>query len=160
MSHNITIFRYLAKFTRKHLSLSLFFNKVAGLRPAKRLWRRCFPVNFSKYLRSQKWVTNHCYWICFFYHGWNIVNIVSKFGPIFTLWRHKDCKISTFWKNNGRKIFYNKKYTLFQVWNFLLFDRDILLWNCFEEFGKVRLWRGPRFTPSSNYFTKTLKFYC
>ena len=78
MSHNITIFRCLAKFTRKHLSLSLFFNKVAGLRPAKRLWRRCFPVNFSKYLRSQKWVTNHCYWIWFFYHGWNIVNIVSN----------------------------------------------------------------------------------
>ena len=35
---------------------SLFFNKVAGLRPAtllkKRLWHRCFPVNFVKLLRA------------------------------------------------------------------------------------------------------------
>ena len=34
---------------------SRFFNKVAGLRPAtllkKRLWHRCFPVNFTKVLR-------------------------------------------------------------------------------------------------------------
>ena len=37
---------------------SLFFNKVAGLRPArpatllkKRLWHRWFPVNFAKFLR-------------------------------------------------------------------------------------------------------------
>ena len=45
----------LAKFTRKHLCQSLFFNKVAGLRPAtllkKRLWHRYFPVNFVKFLR-------------------------------------------------------------------------------------------------------------
>ena len=35
---------------------SLFFNKVAGLRPAtllkKSLWHRCFPVNFEKFLRK------------------------------------------------------------------------------------------------------------
>ena len=35
---------------------SLFFNKVAGLWPAtlikKRLWHRCFPVNFAKFLRT------------------------------------------------------------------------------------------------------------
>ena len=33
------------------------FNKVAGLRPAtllkKRLWHRCFPVNFAKFLRTR-----------------------------------------------------------------------------------------------------------
>ena len=33
-----------------------FFNKVAGLRPGnlfkKRLWHRCFPVNFVKLLRT------------------------------------------------------------------------------------------------------------
>ena len=32
------------------------FNKVAGLRPAtllqKRLWHKCFPVNFAKFLRT------------------------------------------------------------------------------------------------------------
>ena len=33
-----------------------FFNEVAGLRPAaslkKKLWHRCFPVNFAKFLRT------------------------------------------------------------------------------------------------------------
>ena len=44
------------KFTGKHLRLSLFFNNVAGLRPAtllkKTLWHRCFPMNFAKLLRT------------------------------------------------------------------------------------------------------------
>ena len=47
-------FRNFAKFTGKHLCQSLFFNKVAGLNPAKllkkRLWHRWFPVNFAKFL--------------------------------------------------------------------------------------------------------------
>ena len=38
------------------LCQSPFFNKVAGLRSAtlfkKRLWQRCFPVNFVKFLRT------------------------------------------------------------------------------------------------------------
>ena len=42
-----------AKFAGKHLCQSLFFNKV---RPAtllkNRLWHRCFPVNFAKFLRT------------------------------------------------------------------------------------------------------------
>ena len=41
-----------AKFTGKHMSWSLFFNKVAGFRPAtflkKRHQHRHFPVNFAK----------------------------------------------------------------------------------------------------------------
>ena len=35
---------------------SLFFNRVVGLRSAtllkKKLWHRCFPVNFAKFLRT------------------------------------------------------------------------------------------------------------
>ena len=50
------VFRNFAKFTGKNLCQSLFFNKVAGLRPAtlfkKRLRHRCFPVNFEKFLRA------------------------------------------------------------------------------------------------------------
>ena len=50
------VLRNFAKFTGKHLCQSLFFNKVAGLRSAtllkKRLWHRCFPVNFAKFLRT------------------------------------------------------------------------------------------------------------
>ena len=45
---NFTIFK------GKHLCQILFFNKVAGLRPAtllkKKLWHRCLPVNFVKIL--------------------------------------------------------------------------------------------------------------
>ena len=48
--------RNFAIFTGKHLCRSLFFNKLTGLRPAillkKRLWHRCFPVNFGKFLRT------------------------------------------------------------------------------------------------------------
>ena len=44
------------KLTEKHLCQSLFFNEVAGLRHATllkmRLWHRCFPVNFAKFLRT------------------------------------------------------------------------------------------------------------
>ena len=50
------VLRNLTKFTGKHLCQSLFFNKVAGLRPTtllkKRLRHRCFPVNFPKFLRT------------------------------------------------------------------------------------------------------------
>ena len=51
-----SVLRNFKKFTGKHLCQSLFFNNVAGLRPAtllkKRLWHRCFPVNFVKFLRT------------------------------------------------------------------------------------------------------------
>ena len=44
------------KFTGKHLCWSLFFNKVAGLRPEsilkKRLQQRCFPLNLVKFLKN------------------------------------------------------------------------------------------------------------
>ena len=52
------VFRNSTKFTGKHLCQSFFFNKVAGLnlRPAtlfkKRLWHRCFLVDFVKFLRA------------------------------------------------------------------------------------------------------------
>ena len=50
-----SVLRNFIKFTGKHLCQSLFFNKVAGFRPAtllkKGLWHRCFPVNFAKFLR-------------------------------------------------------------------------------------------------------------
>ena len=42
------VFKNSAKFTGKRLRQSLFFNKVAGLRP----WYRCFYVNFVKFLRT------------------------------------------------------------------------------------------------------------
>ena len=50
------VLRNFAKFTGKHLCQRLFFNKVAGLRSAtllkKRLWHKCFPVNFVTFLST------------------------------------------------------------------------------------------------------------
>ena len=60
------VLRNLIKFTGKHLCRSLFFNKFAGLLPAtlfkKRLWHRCFPVNFIKFLRTL-FFTEHLWWL-------------------------------------------------------------------------------------------------
>ena len=54
--------RNLAKFTGKQLRHSLFSNKVGGLGSAtlleNRLWHRCFPVNFAKFLRAH-FLTEH-----------------------------------------------------------------------------------------------------
>ena len=53
-SVNKIILRNFPKFTGKHLCKCLLFNKVAGLRPLSKrtLWHRCFPANFSKFLRT------------------------------------------------------------------------------------------------------------
>ena len=60
------VLRSFTKFTGKHLCQSLFFNKVAGLRPAtllkKRLWHKCFPVNFVKFLRTP-FFKEHLWWL-------------------------------------------------------------------------------------------------
>ena len=48
--------RNFTKFTGKLLCQRLFFNNVATLRPATllktNLWHNCFPVNFSKFLKT------------------------------------------------------------------------------------------------------------
>ena len=60
------VLRNFTKFTGKHQCQSLFFNKVAALRPAtllkKRLWHWCFPVNFAKFLRTA-FFTEHLWWL-------------------------------------------------------------------------------------------------
>ena len=63
------VLRNFAKFKGKLLCQSLFFNKVAGVRPAilfkKRLWHRCFPLNFAKFLRTP-FFTEHLQWLLLF----------------------------------------------------------------------------------------------
>ena len=60
------VLRNFAKFIGKHLCQRLFFNKVAGFRPATllktRLWHRFFPVNFVKFLRTP-FLTEHLRWL-------------------------------------------------------------------------------------------------
>ena len=53
----VTVLVSFPKFTGIHLYGSLFFNKAVGWNPAtlfkkKRLWYRCFLVNFAKFLRT------------------------------------------------------------------------------------------------------------
>ena len=60
------VLQTFAKFTGKHLCQSLFFNNVEGLMPAKllkrRLWHRCFPVNFAKFWRTPFFM-EHLRWL-------------------------------------------------------------------------------------------------
>ena len=61
------VLRNFAKFTGKHLCQVLFYNKVAGPEPAtllkKRLWHRCFRMNFAKFLRTpfHRTLLNNCF---------------------------------------------------------------------------------------------------
>ena len=54
------------KFIWKHLCQGLFSNKVADLSPATllkmRLWHRCFPVNFVRFLRTP-FFTENLWWL-------------------------------------------------------------------------------------------------
>ena len=60
------VHRNFAKFTGKHLCQGLYFNKVAGLRSTnllkKRPWRKCFALNFTKFLRTP-FLTEHLRWL-------------------------------------------------------------------------------------------------
>ena len=64
------ILRNFAKLSGKRLCQSLYFNKVAGLRPAnllkQRLWRRCFLENFAKFLRTP-FFTEQLWWMLQYY---------------------------------------------------------------------------------------------
>ena len=59
------ILRNFSKFTGKHLYQSLFCMRPATLLK-KRLWHRCFPVNFAKFLRTL-FLTERLRWLllCF-----------------------------------------------------------------------------------------------
>ena len=69
------VLRNFAKFTGKHLWQNLFLNKVAGGYEAhatllkKRFWHRCFPVNFSKFLRTLFFKEHLC---------WLLLNVLSS----------------------------------------------------------------------------------
>ena len=52
------VLKNLAKFTGKHLCQSLFFNNFIK----KRLWDRCFPMNFAKFLKTP-FLTEHLRWL-------------------------------------------------------------------------------------------------
>ena len=57
------VFGNFAKFIAKNLYQSLFFNKVAGTLLKKRLWHKCFPVNFVKFLRTPSFMKHLPWWL-------------------------------------------------------------------------------------------------
>ena len=80
------VLRNFAKSIGKHPCQSLFVNEVTGLglRPAtllkKRIWHRCFPVNFAKdfkntYFTEHLWVTSD------FLHSLFVESIFSLIAP-------------------------------------------------------------------------------
>ena len=60
------VLKSFTKFTENTFARVSFFNKVAGLRPTisleKRIWHRCFPVNFVKFLGTS-FYTEHLHWL-------------------------------------------------------------------------------------------------
>ena len=56
------VLRNFIKFTGKHLRQSLFFFKKRDLLLKKKLWHRCFPVNFVNFLRIP-FLTEHLRWL-------------------------------------------------------------------------------------------------
>ena len=70
------VLKNFAKFIRKHLCQSLFFNKIAILMPVtlmkKRLWHICFPVNFAKFLRAPFMIE----------HLWQLLLFFTHFVPL------------------------------------------------------------------------------
>ena len=61
------VVRNFSKFTSKKIWQSLLLNKVAGLLK-KRLWHRCFPVNFTKFLRMP-FLIEHLRWLLLLIDG-------------------------------------------------------------------------------------------
>ena len=72
------LLRNFTKFTGKHLRQSFIFNKVTGLRYAillkKRLWRRCFLLNFVKFLRTPIFI-EHLWWLLIWLYYLNLKNL-------------------------------------------------------------------------------------
>ena len=85
----IGVLRNFAKVTEKHLCQSLFFNKVASLRPTtllkKRLWHRWFLWifrNFQEHIFLQN-TSGGCFWL------WTLREKcpnTGKYGPEITLY--------------------------------------------------------------------------
>ena len=98
------VLRNFAKFTGKHLCQSLFFNKVAGLRSAtllkKRLWHRCFPVNFAKFLGTP-FFTEHLRWLLLRFSEMQIDRIyfglLTSFLWLFSLMLKSVSAVSPYW---------------------------------------------------------------
>ena len=95
--------RNFSKFTGKHLWQTLFFNKVAGLRPVtllkKRLWHRRFPVDFAKFLRTPS-LTKHFWWLLLGVFLWKLIHrqghILAKWYNFFNVFISENKSFNSF----------------------------------------------------------------
>ena len=85
------VLRNFAKFTGKRLCPSLFFHKVAGLRPPtllkKRLGHGCFSMNFAKLLRIPLFM-EHLRWLLLLIPFW--ITVVEIFCLKFDFLLHTE----------------------------------------------------------------------
>ena len=96
------VLRNFANFTGKHLYQSLIFVKLAGLRPVtiskKRLWHRCFPFNFAKFLRIPIYI-EHLRWL--------FLKIYSLLLFLANIWSHVFASyLHSFWTLSGVERYY------------------------------------------------------
>ena len=133
--------RNFTKFTGKHLCQSFFFNKVAGLSPStllkKRLWHRCFLVNFMKFLRKP-FFTEHFRWL--------LLSIIGSKACLLRQLSHID--ILRCWDILGQIPIYFKNCFCISIFTllstkvfFIALYKTSLLWKntCFNSFIKVCL---------------------
>ena len=87
------ILRNFAKFKGKHLFQGLFLKKLAGVRAAsllqKRLWRRCLPENFTKFLRTP-FHKKHLWWLLLMFYTKRCLQNTSG-QPLLVLFRVSPC---------------------------------------------------------------------
>ena len=129
------ILRNFAKFTGQNLCESLFFNEDAQLRPAtllkKRLWHRCFPVNFVKLLRTP-FFTEQPFWLLLFVMRCNCGRVEKSVWYIqFPGHIHiKDLKCL----QNPTKEIQRNLFQLFSEWRKNEFwKKSLLRWNALRQ---------------------------
>ena len=102
------VLKNFTKFTRKHLCQSLFLNKVTGVRPPtllkRRLWHKCFPVNFVKFLRTP-FFKEHLRWL---QETTDLVTLTEEIlnGKLHFLCSHSILKYKTASVDNDTQIYW------------------------------------------------------
>ena len=121
------VLRNFVKCKGKHMCQSLLFNKVAGLRSAtllkKRLWQKCFPLNFAKFLGTP-FLQNT---------SWRLLLVVYRTQYNSLKCTRSSCENCSY---NSKNVLFNSNWfdlsTIF--YNFLLF--------CYKKAVKfAKLWR-------------------
>ena len=119
------VFKNVAELRGNHMCPSLFFNEVAATLLKKRLWHRCFPVNFAKFLRAP-FLKEHLWWLLLFiichrsnfsYALLNWELFKGRFGVNLQwydkIWQTKLIQISDITSD----IFFSKERVLHYLWN-------------------------------------------